>query len=70
MTTLSLRKTHKQITYIFVFGQNDTKQQILCLGKHHQQQQTKQQRGQQRLQRKNREKAKETNVVQIAALFS
>ena len=70
MTTLNLRKTHKQITYIFVFGQNDTKQQILCLGKHHQQQQTKQQRGQQRLQRKNREKAKETNVVQIAALFS
>ena len=70
MTTLNLRKTHKQITYIFVFGQNDTKQQILCLGKHRQQQQTKQQRGQQRLQRKNREKAKETNVVQIAALFS
>ena len=70
MTTLNLRKTHKQITYICVFGQNDTKQQILCLGKHHQQQQTKQQRGQQRLQRKNREKAKETNVVQIAALFS
>ena len=70
MTTLNLRKTLKQITYIFVFGQNDTKQQILCLGKHHQQQQTKQQRGQQRLQRKNREKAKETNVVQIAALFS